>query len=177
MPPKAHTKSQRHKQAEDSRNKAFLQAKSDRHNQSETYRDAAEHNAVPHSSLWHREHGRNDRISAHEHQQKLNHVEEAELIKLLRNLDGWGTHVTKSFVMDRANAVIRERDGNDNADTVTDSWLKRFRTRHPELKLMLSERKDAARGAAENDPVKFDLFFNNVRVLHSFCTDKSKLNL
>lgn len=154
------TAAQQKRETERAREEAFERAKEHRHQDGETYHDAAQHETLSTSSLWHREHGRQDRHTAHEAQQKLTKIEEAEIVKLLRELDEWGVHAPPQFVLDRADDILRERGSTESA---TKAWYRRFKRRHPELKTVLSELKDVARSSAEKDPLRFNEAFNNVR--------------
>jgi hypothetical protein len=116
------------------------------------------------SSLWHREHGRKNRRDGHEGQKKVSTMEEEEIVKLLKELDSWGLHFDRKFIMARAQDILDERGSND---TVTLSWYRKFRARYPDLKTQLSERKDISRSDAEKDPARFDKAFKNVRVFYS----------
>jgi hypothetical protein len=142
------------------REQAYENARTEIHVGKESYDEAARRHGVKLTSLWHRDHGRKSRRDGHESQKKLLTPEELELVKLLKELDSWGLHFDRDFIMARAQDVLNERGSNE---VITRSWYKKFRRRFPQLKTQLSERKDLKRSDAEKDPVRFDRAFKNVR--------------
>ncbi|KAE9382830.1 hypothetical protein BT96DRAFT_736845, partial [Gymnopus androsaceus JB14] len=51
------------------------------HSGGKSYEEAAQRQGVARSSVWHRDHGRQDRSTAHQSQQKLSKIEEDELFR------------------------------------------------------------------------------------------------
>ncbi|KAJ7897746.1 hypothetical protein B0H13DRAFT_1884583 [Mycena leptocephala] len=90
----------------------YEHAKEDLHAPGGKYATAAELHDVPLSSLWHREHGRKNRRDGHEGQKKVSTMEE-EIVKLLKELDSWGLHFDREFIMARAQDILDERGSND----------------------------------------------------------------
>ncbi|THU90044.1 hypothetical protein K435DRAFT_676625 [Dendrothele bispora CBS 962.96] len=116
------TKAQKKKEADTRHEEAFKRAIEDRENGS-TFHAAAQRQGLAESSLWHRQNGRQSRAEAHEHMRKLSSVEETELWDWLRELDGWGIHLTHDIITSRANDILMERGSNQ---TVGRTWIRKF---------------------------------------------------
>ena len=62
---------------------------------------------------------------------KLSYSEEKALCRYIDRLDSINLHVRQEFVVDAANAILKERAGKNNTPlTVGKCWIKRFLKRH-----------------------------------------------
>jgi len=123
------TKAQRKKDADREREITLKKAVDD-HIEGSSVRIAAQRQGVPTSTVWHRENGRRTRSESHAKFRKLTTIEETELRDWLKELDGWGIHLSHSIIAGRANDILAERG---STDTVGKTWIRKFMRRFPEL--------------------------------------------
>ncbi|KAL1752894.1 DDE superfamily endonuclease-domain-containing protein [Schizophyllum commune] len=116
-----------------------------------SYRKAGDAHNVASSTIWHRVHGRPTRRGAAAVRQRLSPAEEGEIEHLGRELDRFDLHLTMKSLRRKISAVLVAK--GDTAP-LGQNFINKFLSRHPDMKTALASRKEAARRAAENDPIE-----------------------
>jgi hypothetical protein len=111
---------------------------------------AADHFDLPRSTLHDRVGGKKTRQIARQKQQSLTSDEERTLVRWLTRLTRSGTPAAPRLAIEMAtqirdNRTRRQRVGLDQYPPLDHSWLRRFRTRHPEISGVWSRQIDRKR--------------------------------
>jgi hypothetical protein len=99
MPRPVGSKDQRKASADAHRESCISEAKNLVNEGEAGYVTARQKLGIPAATVFHRNHGRQNRHQAHEYQQTLSAAEEDELVEWLRELDRWGLHLRRSLVI------------------------------------------------------------------------------
>ncbi|KAJ7359812.1 hypothetical protein DFH08DRAFT_801576 [Mycena albidolilacea] len=97
-------------------------------------------------------------------QQKVTTAEQEETIKLLKELNSWGLHFGREFILECFRDILVECRSDEE---VNESYYKKFRRHYLELKTQLSEPKDVSQTDAERDPKRLDKFLVNLERLYN----------
>jgi hypothetical protein len=108
----------------------------------ETHKAAADFFGVGLSSLSHRARGGQDRQTAHQFQQKLTPSEETELADWIVELSEANCSPSYAEVQEMAWFLNKHRA---NAERVGVDWIRRFKSRNPQVKTMMGGKVEAAR--------------------------------
>lgn len=122
-------------------------------------RQAALDYGVSKTTLTARWNNRKTRQEAHEHQQKIPPVQEGILVAWIQVLGRRGIPLSPATVCDYASKLAGE--------TLGDSWLGRFRERHPEIKVRWTTTLEQCRARALNRTLVaefFDIIYEQVVV-------------
>lgn len=115
-------------------------------------RKAALRHGIPPSTLYNRKVlGRQSYRQAHAGQQKLTPVQEAYLVKYVKNLEDSGMPAGRELLQAQAQRIYR-RHGNLNG-VLGDTWVDRFLKRHPNLQVRRPETLDRQRKKATDSKV------------------------
>ncbi|SPO30985.1 related to transposase [Ustilago trichophora] len=119
--------------------------------QHDSIRQAAAANSVPEASLRHRRQGRQPKVRAQSHLQRLTPTEESGLLEFIRRRACSGFALTPALLCEHANNIIRSDPARCQATNVTHTWLQAFLLRHPTIRSHWSRCLDNARlsGATE----------------------------
>lgn len=100
-----------------------------------SYRALAGRTNVPHSTLHHRDRGRESKEAKAQHQQYLTSEEEKAVVKFLLLMSNLGQPVRIKFLPSLAFSIARRRSTtNKSINPPGKNWPRAFEKRHPELK-------------------------------------------
>lgn len=106
-------------------------------------REAALHFKVHKNRLTARFNGRQSKKEAHKHEKALNFAEEKALVDWVREMGRRGIPFHASAVAQHASVI--------SGRTIGESWVHRFKTRHPELKMKWSTGLEKCRAQSLNE--------------------------
>jgi hypothetical protein len=106
---------------------------------------------VPKSTLTDRWNGTHTRKEAHENELLVTAAQEEVLVEWIKVMGRRGIPMTAAIITDYVADIV--------GHTVGESWVKRFKTRHPELKVKWSSTLEKCRAASLN-PTLVNEYFN-----------------
>ncbi|PSS32144.1 hypothetical protein PHLCEN_2v2100 [Hermanssonia centrifuga] len=119
-------------------------------------RAAATDYDIPRSTLTTRYNGTKSRKEAHRHEQKLAEEAEEVLVTWIKVMGHRGVPFTPAMVTEYASHIA--------GTPVGDSWIQRFKARHPDLKIRWTSSLEACRARALN-PTLVKEYFNIIHEL------------
>src|SRR6266850_1608360 len=114
-------------------------------------REAAKFYDVPQGTLTDRYSGVRTRAEAHEHEQLLSTAQEAVVVDWVKVMAKWGVPMTPCMVRDHVASIT--------GGPVGESWVERFKKRHPDLKVKWTTSLEKCRAECLN-PTLVNEFYN-----------------
>lgn len=121
-------------------------------------RQASATYGIPKSTLQGRMNGREDRQTAHVHEQALSPAQEAEIVAWCDQMERRFLPVRLSHLRDYAEAILRGQHGPNADNMLSEHWDDRFQQRHPELRVTTSKQIDEKRVMAKNPEYIMDFY-------------------
>ncbi|CAE6401416.1 unnamed protein product [Rhizoctonia solani] len=128
-----------------------------------TYKDAAERRQVPKTTIWNRMHGRQDRHTAHEHEQALSPAEEFEIVLWCHQIEQQYLPLRLVHLIACAEMIWNNKNGTTGKPLGV-HWYEGFMEHHPDLTFTTNKQISERRVMAKNPAyiMEFYVLLSNI---------------